>query len=51
LNYLDDRINSADDAELLGLRVVGAIPHYVKKTAPPEPSSMSGAARITAVGT
>ncbi len=28
LNYLDDRINTTSDAELLDLRVLGAIPHY-----------------------
>jgi capsular polysaccharide biosynthesis protein len=28
LNYLDDHINTADDAEALGLRVIGAIPRH-----------------------
>jgi capsular polysaccharide biosynthesis protein len=47
LNYVDDRINTAEDAELLGLDVIGAIPHG-KMTAP---ASAKPAARITAVGT
>ncbi len=46
LNYMDDRINSAEDAELLGLRVIGAIPHG-KMT---RPAAAERAATITAVG-
>ncbi len=50
LNYMDDRINSTDDAEVLGLDVIGAIPRHNGKlpgrAAPPDrPVS------ITAVGT
>jgi len=47
-NYLDDRINGPDDAELLGLRVIGAIPQFGKATAPAAPDR---AVKITAVGT
>ena len=47
LNYLDDRINSSEDAELLGFRVLGSIPHG-KLTASSTPEAP---VRITAVGT
>jgi capsular polysaccharide biosynthesis protein len=47
LNYLDDRIRSVEDAELLGFRVLGSIPQgKLNGASGPEP-----AARITAVGT
>ncbi|HLG71324.1 MAG TPA: hypothetical protein VK009_12930 [Chloroflexota bacterium] len=49
LNYLDDRINSSEDAEGLGFPVIGAIPHHDGKLAPVSPPDR--AARITAVGT
>jgi capsular polysaccharide biosynthesis protein len=49
LNYLDDRINEVEDAELLGLRVIGSIPSYEGKL--PPPARPDTAARITAVGT
>ena len=47
LNYLDDRINGAEDAELLGFRVLGSIPHG-KLTGSSSPESP---VTITAVGT
>ncbi|HVA23309.1 MAG TPA: hypothetical protein VMW62_02870 [Chloroflexota bacterium] len=46
LNYLDDRINSADDAESLGFRVLGSIPHGKVSAA----SVAEAPVRITAVG-
>jgi len=48
LNYLDDRINSTEDAEILGFRVLGSIPQGDMKGSPAAPKE---AARITAVGT
>ncbi|MFI5265802.1 MAG: hypothetical protein ACHQ7M_00330 [Chloroflexota bacterium] len=47
LNYLDDRINSSEDAELLGFRVLGSIPHG-RLSASSTPESP---VTITAVGT
>jgi len=49
LDYLDDRINSAEDAELIGLPVIGAIPrHRGKLPAPATPPDRP--VSITAVG-
>lgn len=49
LNYLDDRLHGPDDAEFLGLHVIGAIPHYDGK--PEVGSPPDRPVRITAVGT
>lgn len=48
LNYLDDRIRSSEDAELLGFRVLGSIPHGKLSAAS---SAAEPPVRITAVGT
>jgi capsular polysaccharide biosynthesis protein len=47
LNYLDDRINSSEDAELLGFRVLGSIPQGKVTASSPRESPVT----ITAVGT